>query len=503
MLTLLAHNQTQYQYVFHFRGGKKVAKVRGLSDILTYFRRNEKPIFFVSPTAFNLLGVEKFINRFFHINYFDSFDGNHPRVFVPTEKSHAEFESMEDVCNYMLQHKEVIDRIKKAGKGPAKLLFVMFDEKTEEICKELGVDIALPPAALRKRLDSKIELTKLANKAGIDSAPNVLGKADSYEELMKAAKKGGLGNDLVVQTPYGDSGRTTFFITDEAGWKKNAKEMKGEQLKIMKRINHMPGTMEVCVTRHGTISGPIQTDITGFEEITPYKGGWCGNDVWPKIFNAKIRRDLRNIASKLGDQLYQEGYKGVFCMDFLLDTDDGTPYLGEVNPRISGASPLTNLITAHYGGVPLFLFHMLEYLDVDYEIDLKKVQNRWNEYDFWSQLVLKQTEDKVRQLTHAPRSGVWTMDKYGGIAFDRLDLDWTNVIDNDEAYYLRVYREGDYTYKGADLGIIVSRGRMQTEDRQLRERAKLWTAAINAEFHGVEPEAVPNLYQDPFGSKLF
>ncbi len=479
------------------------AKVRGLSDILTYFRRNETPIFFVSPTAFNLLGLEKFVNRFYHINYFDSFDGHHPRVFVPSEKSHAEFESMEDVCNYMLQHKEVIDRIRKAGKGPARVLFVMLDEKTEEICEELGVKIALPPVALRKRLDSKIALTKLASEAGIDSAPNVLGKADSYEELMQAANDAGLGNDLVVQLPYGDSGRTTFFIKDESGWNKNAKEMKGEQLKIMKRINHMPGTMEVCVTRHGTLSGPIQTDITGYEEITPYKGGWCGNDVWPHIFNAKVRRDLRKMAEGLGNAMFKEGYKGVFCMDFLLDTDDGTPYLGEVNPRISGASPLTNLITAHYGGVPLFLFHLLEFLDVDYEINLKKVQNRWNEYDFWTQLVLKQTYDRVQQLTHAPRSGVWSMDKYGGIEFDRLDLDWTNVIDNDEAYYLRVYREGDYTYKGADLGIIVARGRMQTEDRKLRERAKLWTAAINAEFHGTEPQAVPDMYQDPYRSKLF
>ncbi len=479
-------------------------KVRGLSDILTYFRRNETPIFFVSPTAFNLLGLEKFVNRFFHINYFDSFDGLHPRVFVPGETSHGEFESMEDVCNYMLQHKEVIDRIKKAGKGPAKLLFVMLDEKTEEICRELGVDIALPPVALRKRLDSKIELTRLASEAGIDSAPNVLvDKANSYDELMAAANRAGLGNDLVVQTPYGDSGRTTFFIKSKADYDKNAKDMKDEMLKIMKRINHMPGTMEVCVTRHGTLSGPIQTDITGFEEITPYKGGWCGNDVWPKIFNAKIRRELRNMAEGLGNRLFKEGYKGVFCMDFLLDTDDGTPYLGEVNPRISGASPLTNLITAHYGGVPLFLFHLLEYLDVDYEINLRKVQNRWNEYDFWSQLVLKQTFDKVQQLTHAPKTGVWRMDKYGGISFDRADLDWTNVIDNDEAYYLRVYREGDYTYKGADLGIIVSRGRMQTEQRELRERAKLWTAAINAEFHGVEPGKVPDLYQDPYRSKLF
>ena len=98
-------------------------------------------------------------------------------------------------------------------------------------------------------------------------------------ELMDAAHKANLGSDLVVQTPYGDSGRTTFFIKSEADYKKYAKDMKNEALKIMKRINHMPGTMEVCVTRHGTLSGPIQTDITGYAEITPYKGGWCGNDV--------------------------------------------------------------------------------------------------------------------------------------------------------------------------------------------------------------------------------
>jgi biotin carboxylase len=287
---------------------KKTAKIRGLSDILTYFRRNETPIFFVSPTSFNLLGLEKFVNRFYHINYFDSFDGAHPRVFVPEEAGSDDFQSMEDVVNYMLMHKEVIDKIKKSGKGPAKLLFVMFDEKTESICKDLGVDIALPSSALRNRLDSKIELTKLANQAGIDSAPNILGKCDSFDQLMKMAKLSQLGNDLVVQTPYGDSGRTTFFIKSQADWDKHAEDMKDEQLKIMKRINHMPGTVEVCVTRHGTLVGPIQTDITGFEEITPYKGGWCGNDVWPKIFNAKIRRELRKMASDLGDRLYKEGY---------------------------------------------------------------------------------------------------------------------------------------------------------------------------------------------------
>jgi hypothetical protein len=44
---------------------------------------------------------------------------------------------------------------------------------------------------------------------------------------------------------------------------------------------------------------------------------------------------------------------------------------------------------------------------------------------------------------------------------------------------------------------------MQTESRELLERAKLWTAAINAEFHGNPPQAVPDIYQDPYRSKLF
>jgi biotin carboxylase len=271
----------------------------------------------------------------------------------------------------------------------------------------------------------------------------------------------------------------------------------------MKRINHMPGTLEACVTRRGTLVGPVQTDITGFAEITPYKGGWCGNDANPRIFNQRVRRDLRQMAQALGDRLYQEGYKGVFCMDFLIDTDDGTPYLGEINPRISGASPLTNLVTATYGGAPLFLFHLLEYLDVDYEIDLRKVQRRWLEFDIWSQLILKQTEDKVQLLTGAPTTGVWHMNKDGAIEFGRRELDWTNVIDNDEAYYLRVYREGDYLFKGADLGIVVARGRMQTDRRELRERAKLWTAGIKAQFEGVPPPEPPAVEPHPLSSKLY
>ncbi|MFX7548798.1 biotin carboxylase, partial [Acinetobacter baumannii] len=81
--------------------------IRNVSDLRLWFHRNERPIYFISATNFNLLGIDQWVNRFQYINYIDCFDGRHPNVFVPTEMPHAEFESIEDINNYLLQHKEV------------------------------------------------------------------------------------------------------------------------------------------------------------------------------------------------------------------------------------------------------------------------------------------------------------------------------------------------------------------------------------------------------------
>jgi Carbamoyl-phosphate synthase L chain, ATP binding domain len=457
-------------------------KLTSLSEIYAFFRQNQTPITFLSPTPYNILGLGRWINKFEYINFFDCFDGSHPKISVPREHGPHEFKSIEDVNNYLLRHREV--RARLADRGPGLLMLVMFDEETEALAKELGQKIALPPAKLRKHIDSKITTTQLGNEAGIKSAPNTMGKAKSYTELSALAKSAKLGTDLVVQTPYGDSGRTTFFIKSQADWNKYAEDIVGHQLKVMRRINHLPGTVEAVATRHGTLVGPMQTDITGFAEVTPYKGGWCGNDVFTGSME-KERKAVLRMAQKLGDRLYAAGYKGAFCMDFLIDTDTREVYLGEINPRISGASPLTNLITSTYGGCPIYMFHLLEYMNVDWEIDLSEVQQRWSEFDNWSQLILKYPVDQVEMITKAPSSGIYRMDKSGEIKLVRKSIDWFVVSDEDEAFYLRVYSAGDYRYHGADLGILVSRGRFQTDDRKLTPRAKAWVAAINGEFEAI------------------
>ena len=66
--------------------------IRSISDLRVFMHRNEQPIYFISATNFNLLGLDQWVRNLRYINYIDCFDGRHPNVFVPSEVPHAEFE---------------------------------------------------------------------------------------------------------------------------------------------------------------------------------------------------------------------------------------------------------------------------------------------------------------------------------------------------------------------------------------------------------------------------
>jgi biotin carboxylase len=111
-------------------------------------------VFFVSPTAFNLLGIDRWVRNYFYVSYYDSFAGSHPRVFVPENRERRDFTSIEDICNHLLRDPEVRQWIASHRAG-GKVAFVMFDEETESLAAELGLEVVHPSAALRGRLDSR------------------------------------------------------------------------------------------------------------------------------------------------------------------------------------------------------------------------------------------------------------------------------------------------------------------------------------------------------------
>lgn len=476
----------------------KRRKMKGISEIRSFFRTNRQPIFFVGPTAFNLLGIDRWVRGFEYIVYYDSWDGGHARVFTPVRKPYVEFESSEEINNYLLRDSEVQNFIEARCAAPGvrpKVAMVFFDEETEDICKELDYDLILPADSLRRHLDSKIVTTRLGEEAGAPSVPNVLGRADSYEELNTVATEAGLGTDLVVQTPYGDSGKTTFFITSEADWDRDSQNMIGEELKIMKRINNHAVAVEAVNTRHGTVVGPFMTDLTGYSELTPYRGGWCGNDLFPEALSEGHRATAIQHVQRLGDRLRKEGYKGFFEVDVLVDLDSDEVYLGELNPRISGASSMTNVTAGAYSDIPLFLFHLLEFMDVDYTFDVDEINERWRELaavDVWAQLIMKEPTDAVERILAAPRTGTYRLDEDGRLTFVHVSNDWHEVTHEDECFFMRVYGPGDYRFKGADLGILVTKGRMQTSEG-LTQRCRSYIGGIRSMYRSEAPPEPPKV----------
>lgn len=472
-------------------GRKRPRALRGVSDIRRYFYRNTEPVYFISATPFNLLGMDEWVRGFMFISAIDCFDGQHPSVFVPPEIEHEPWESIEDINNYLLSHPAVADLVRERGPG-GKAVFLMFDEKTEELCEKLGLEVCFPAASLRAQIDDKVETTRIADRAGVHSVPNVLARVDSYKSLRKLSKS--LGEDLVIQTAYGDSGHTTFFISNESEFEKHAEEItSAPEVKVMKRIRCRGAALEACVTKRGTIVGPLMTELVGSKELTPYKGGWCGNEVFAGAFSAEIRDRARKSAMAFGDELKDQGYRGYFELDFLMDLDSDEVYLGECNPRITGASSMTNLSSFAHADAPLFLFHLIEWMDINYHMDPGKLSNRWanpDNIDSWSQLVMKHTGSDVKRITKAPPSGIWEMAEDGSVRYVRMQTHRRTVQHENRAFYLRISGVGDYFYEGADLGILVSPGRFMDDDFALTDRAKAWINAINAQYVG---EPVPQI----------
>ncbi|MGE0711803.1 MAG: biotin carboxylase [Planctomycetota bacterium] len=456
--------------------------LRGLSEIRQHFFRDPTPIYYVCDMSYYLMGIDEWVRGFRYINMSDCFDGTHPHVLVPKQRPpYFDFPSLEAINTHLLEDEEVRAAIR--ARGPGKVVFLLFDERAVELAKGLDLEVILPPLAVRREADGKVSATRIGDRAGVPSVPNVLGRIDSYEALREVA--GHLGPDVVIQTPFGDSGTTTYFVSSEADWAKCAAEVAKEpEVKVMKRIRCRASAQEACVTRQGTVVGPLMTEIVGFPELTPYKGGWAGNEVTADAFPASVRNAAREKTFRVGEELRKIGYRGYFEIDYLTDLDTGELYMGEINPRITGASGMTNLAAFAHADAPLFLFHLLEFSDVEFELDVAELNRRWSDpknIDDWSQLVIKFTEDRQARTVAAPRTGVWRLDE-DGAKFERLQTHRRTVDDEQHAFFLRHMTVGEELCKGMDLGILVTRGRLMTDDYQLTERARRWIAEIRAQF---------------------
>lgn len=451
--------------------------LRGISDVRGFFRGEHTPIFYVCTIPYNLLNLRRWIDGLFFVAAGDFFAGELPGAYAPRGLDLGAGDGYERMNVRLLDDPGVRRFIADRGPG-GKALFLMLDEESERRARALGLDVCLPPAMLRTSLDDKLTTTRMAEDAGIRCVPHVLARVDGYRALRRLA--GHLGPDLVVQLPFGDSGQTTFFISEQSDYARHAAAIEAApEVKIMRRIRCRSAAIEACVTRHGVAVGPLATELCGFPELTPYRGGWCGNEVGADLFDPAIVDAAADTTRRFGRRLAATGYRGVFGIDFLLDEDSGELFLGELNPRITGLTPLTTQVAGDLDSVPLLLLHILEWFDVDYRVDLDELDAGFRRPPGgWSQLIIKQTTETGGVVTHAPASGVWQMGPGGHARFVRPACEPSAIAAPDEALLIRTITHGSARPRGACLARLIAPGRMMTGDHRLAARARGWIDAV-------------------------
>ena len=466
-------------------------KITSIADVKEYFSNLDTPHYFVSATNFNLMNLEKWVKNWHNINFVDCYDGTNPSVMLPNKLGTPVFESIEAINSFLLGHMEVAAKVeyekKKHSKDAeqGKVIFLFFDEILEEICSSLDLKVCLPPTKLVKKIDNKITTTEIGNEAGVASVPNALEKVSSYESLKEISARHKLGDSLVVQSAYGDSGKTTYFISNEEDYNNVSSEIEAEdKVKIMKCIRCAGTAIEGCATRAGTFVAPLLSELIGFPELTPYQGGWCGNELYQEGFSNNIRTQAQEMTEKLGNALYSRDYRGYFEVDYLIDLDTGDVYLGELNPRITGISAMTNMSDFCYETVPLFLFHLLEYSDVELTLDPKEYNQlalTEGAKSTASQVILKYTDKPLKIITAAPVSGVYTL-KNGILELVKPGHDRRQALKPNEVYVMRILEKDEYAYKGGDLAILFANVVLKTADEKLSPTASELINALKQSF---------------------
>ena len=286
-------------------------------------------------------------------------------------------------------------------KEPFVFLVYKSSNKLEELCDKNNWQFIGNKKAVRDIYEDKRVFKEILPKIGIQPIPgeNMRIEELTSEKFVYYQKKFGQ-KKLVLQLAemtYGGGCGTLFLDTPEKLKFFNQrvvearKELEGKKKKI-ETVNVAPyiigisASITACATKFGILTGPIQTQIIDVEEVGAKKanlsGNFAGHDWSFRHYSEEINKQAANITERLGQYMYKNGYKGIFGIDLIIDEGVNKVWPVECNPRETDAFPMISLLQLEQDAIPLDVFHNLEFLGMDYQIDIDQINKSYKKtYD--------------------------------------------------------------------------------------------------------------------------
>jgi len=394
--------------------------IKDLKTLREFFEKKIKtPIFGVGVYAFNRLGPEDFIRQYqlLALRYgLDTRLIEKDILVLSLEKETGIYHlNIPRNSTSVLAHSKTRKYLKKFTNP----LIIPYKPSTKMmvLAKENGWRMAInPPRFGKEFLENKLKFRNILKKINVSVVPGEVCQLELLE-FAKFAKK--YGQPFFIQHPLSGGGKGNFLIKDKTDFKKALNslselvERTGEKsVLVAKFIRGSSPSITGCVTRFGILSTSLQYQILNIPHLYNKPdcfGLFCGHDWTASVFSEKIELQAYDIVEKVGRHFQKLGYKGIFGLDFILEEKTNTLYVVECNPRLLGSFPTLTMVQLENNEPPILGFHILEFLNADYQLDVQAVNQAMRKRRRGAQMLLHNLEDQWVETTVEIKPGVYRL----------------------------------------------------------------------------------------------
>lgn len=404
-------------------------EIKGIKDFEKALRRDNRELIGVGVTAFSRIVPLAFAEGYSIIAYRDSLDLAEIRRYCPVlslqDKGSKGPPSLINAAT-ILSEPYVQDLLKRR-KGEICLLVYQSYPELEDLAGRSGWKILAAPSRTRRGFEDKIAFRHLLKSLKLPWIPGEIIALQSLSEKTYQEMVHRYGERLVFQLPEvkRGGGRGTFFIDSTDDFRIFLELIKGGTLRgdlvsmlcITRRLFGIPASVAGCQTRWGTLISDLQVQLIDIPDVlSPRKGNgfFCGHDWHLQPFSKGQQKKATGITKTIGRALQNSGYRGIFGIDFIADPGGEWLFPVECNPRFTGAFPMLSLLHLKEGIVPMDVYHILEFLNGDYEIDPDRVSHDYQTGLEGSHLILFNPGNGPARVDGDPKPGCFRFDKETG-----------------------------------------------------------------------------------------
>ncbi len=294
----------------------------------------------------------------------------------------------------LLSQTQVIEYIKSTSSN-LKPVIIPFkpSARIEIICRQQNWICAAVSHQLNRFLEDKNEFFNFCQKNNLPTIPSIVDKFNQ-ENFIKFQKQ--FGQKLVIQTHFGWAGKSTFFADN---WEQIQNKIPSEtNVKFSPFLEGYSLLNNCCLTSNGLIQSPPALQYTGIKPLTNNPFTTVGRQ-WPSMAPEPINQKVIKITSDFGRKIKELDYRGFFGLDFMVC--DNQVYLLECNPRLTASFAFYTKIEISKSLNPLFLFHLIQFLDLNLDLDITEIQKQIDQSNITgSEITLKNEDSQTINKYH-------------------------------------------------------------------------------------------------------